>query len=212
MKRKRGSLSFVVPSVKLWREDVDHIISMLEEFSERVEISDRKAEFESLDELILKRGVRPKSLYFQAWGPYVSLRFDRREGYLGTWLYTNGESIEAENCFLRIKEYLLGRKRWLNVTTVIWPIVVIAFLALGLGKQAEVLSFGRIAGTMVSLSFLAYGVLFFILRFGMLYSISLSEPHERGSFLTRHGETILVGLITATIGAIVGWLASRLLP
>lgn len=214
MKKKRESHFIVVPSVKLWLDDVKSIISILQQYSNRIEVSDRENEYESIEDLIAEKGTHPKSLEIVSYSPHVSLRFDRKEFPVGTRLYAAAGSPEGEASFLKIRELLLNRKRWANYVFHIWLASILIILLVMIPRDAIRALFPdrttRLAFVIIPI--FGYTTISALLRLGSFYSITLSQRHEHESFFKRNGERILFLIIGAMIVVFVEWLARRFLP
>ena len=218
MKKKRKSQLMIVPSVKLWLEDVESVMMILQEHSNEVEVSDRDNNYDSLQDLIEKKGTRPRSLEITSHTPDILLRFDRREMIpLATSLYASAGSSEGEGSYLKIRALLLDRKRWLAPLFPFWlgvilgVIVPIATFAIPIETFRSWVP-DRSIGLLVRILPILYGAIAILLRMGFLYSITLTESHMHESFLARHTRTVVALVIGAVIVIIIERLAELFLP
>jgi hypothetical protein len=62
-----------LPSVKLFREDLEELLSLFRAYCETVTISDADSEYESLDELKLHVGSRVRNIEFAGTKPNITL-------------------------------------------------------------------------------------------------------------------------------------------
>ena len=104
----------MLPSLNVFLDDVEQILEILKESCKDAHISDRDFEFESLEELIDNKGLRPKSLNLQGHQPYLSLSFNRRDFPTCIHLFSTGESDEEKSLYLKVQNILMNRKKWTN--------------------------------------------------------------------------------------------------
>ena len=100
MKKKPDSISEsrAYEGIRLYREDIELILSVFHEHGYTVQITDKEFQFDSLDELIDKRGIVPT--YFKIEGTdkesnfsRVSISFYKERIHLHNHSYTQNKSI-----------------------------------------------------------------------------------------------------------------------
>lgn len=194
-------------SVHLYRDDFEQIVNILSEISDQVYISDDDYVYESLDELISQKGLKPKKVFISSSSPSVSIRLEPNS----IWLHCSDSDKDSLYAYDRIREVL--RKRRSILSRIINPVVGIAVYSF------LMLLFMFIPGDLIyawvpnkwsrlSLVILSIGIpiLSFFLKGGAFSSFALIRFHEQTSFFTRQKDD----LIKIAIGAIIGVLLTLL--
>jgi hypothetical protein len=102
--------------LKLHREDVDEVLSMLTQAGCKITLSDDAKVYDSLDEMRSYAGTKVKALHIKGSQPSASLSFG---GHRLNWLYWADENNayvensrpENEWLFLKIRDFLRARQR-----------------------------------------------------------------------------------------------------
>ncbi len=212
MKKIEKSLSKVLPSVRLFRDDVDGIGEILKETCEQVVFIHKDHEFESLEELVQRVGSRIASLEINGLRPYVSLHLKR--DVPGVFLYCSAGK-ESQTIFLRLKEFLLGKAKW--QAFVFSPAVGIVSLILFIVSlitisQNSVRSFiTNQYVRLIPLIFLFVALISAVYRSGIAYTIILEPKHQRLSFFSRKKDDIIMLILGAIIGAFITAVVTHLI-
>jgi len=198
-------------SVHFYRDDFVQIINILSEISDQVEISDDDYVYESLDELISQKGLKPKKVFISSSSPYVSILL----GHRFIWIYSRETDKESLYAYDRIREVL--RKRRSILSRVINPGVAIFFSSvLWLFFILIPADLHKIIApndwTKASFFILLLGIpaLSLFLRTGGFSSFTLIPFHEQNSFFSRQKDDLIKIAIGAIIGALLTLLVSRL--
>jgi hypothetical protein len=201
-------------SVSVYRahlDDVEHIIHILESAGLTVTVSDSEYEYESLEELVRKRGVRPKRVIVSAANTgktfaSVQLTFARD---VITWY---GKSPpELSGMRQQIDAYLRSKR----------SAVVIALNPGVWGLLYLIGWFLRSSGWMIryrdgreawdDLAAVVVGIMVLSIAIHFLYrGLWLRRRHE-GGFLRRNADQIGIALIGAIVGAILALVGTVLL-
>ena len=214
MKPIQKAHSAVIPATVLYLEDIESIVSLLNQASGNVLISDRDFEYDSLENLIKKVGQSPKALTISCRDPYVLIRFDRKEFSPPSWLYAEEYHKDAESTFLKLRELLKQKQHWTNqvirfdVALVLFgALCILSLLPTSLRTQLIPDVNTRIVILAVVITYLLVAIL---LRTGILYSIKLIRRHEKQTFLKQNSGAIILLLIGAIVAEIVRWIATLL--
>lgn len=198
-------------SVNLYKDDFENIINILSEVSDRVKISDDNYVYDSLDELISQKGLKPKKVSISSYSPYVSIDLKPHS----VWLYCSNSNKESLYAYNRIEEVL--KKRRSVLSRIFNPAVGIFFfsilMALTILAPADLIkSWLPNRWSRLSLVILLVGVpiLSFFLRSGAFSSFALIKSHEQKNFFTRQKDDLIKIIIGAIIGALLTLLVSYL--
>jgi hypothetical protein len=219
MKPKIHGKLELIPDVKLYREDLDEILSLFHHYCETVTISDADSEYESLDELKQHVGSRVRNIEIAGTKPNVTLTImgSSMLRHLSEGLVlTPEETDKADLLFSRAKEFLLRRKRLLARLATIPAIVVvclaITFVAFLIYRHDPTTQ----GGTIISVLLLMAPVAFIsgATRSGAFRYVTLDSKTTASSFWKRNGDRIWMLLIGSGIGIfgtlLAQWLAHSL--
>jgi len=197
--------------VNLYRDDFEQIINILSEISDQVEISDDDYEYESLDELINQKGLKPKKVFISSYSPHVVIDLEPHS----IFLYRSNSDKGALYAYDRIKEVL--RKRRSILSRVINPAVGIFFFSIFIFLIIFipidfVKSWFPNRWSRLSLIILLFGIpiLSFFFKHGAFSSFFLIRFHERNNFFTRQKDDLIKIVIGAIIGVLLTLLVSIL--
>lgn len=207
MKRIEDRLNKALPSVALYRDDIELIIEKFKGYGFDVVLSDQEYEFTDITEFIQKRGTRPTE--FQILGTLnyerVLLNVKRKTVFGGVWLQggtsEKGKAITFDilDIFKRRRTLLarlLGDTKWGVIGFVIYLFGICSYFFPAV-KPAR--SFSMIAGGfLMMLGGLAGGV-----RIGLGSSVNLELRHEASTFLSRNSDKLIVSVFSALFGALV---------
>jgi hypothetical protein len=117
VKRLSGTHSKRFGPLKLYREELEHVLDLFHEFCKEVRLEDDEFTYDSLAE-IKSRGQRIRHLEIRGNEPYVSLEVGTEK--LGRFLYSDknwlysAEGDQAETLFFRLGELLSKHIRMLR--------------------------------------------------------------------------------------------------
>ena len=219
MEPVKKDLSAFGPSITFFRDDIEEILAILKATCPEVKISDATHRFDSLDELIEKKGERPSQLLLNGWSPYVSLDI-RPLTSSGVHLFatssSHSEAQDPEVPFLKIKGYLnkrgyVGPPSPRGLVRVLYAVAFIAFISGPFLPR----SIPNVLTATVSLGFILMcaASLRLLADHGFFSRIRLGRRHQATTFWSRNAERLIVGLIGAALGAaateLVHWLVAK---
>ena len=111
----RHTLTARLKNLKMYREDVEQLVSLFERDCERIVISDNKYRYDSLDEMKAKAGTRIKSLDISGENPGIRFLFNQIEiskignpPLQGVYNELRTEEITdaADGVFYKIKDFV----------------------------------------------------------------------------------------------------------
>lgn len=197
--RRPASQYLVTRGVRLFRDDIEELIDLLKARSLEVTLSDPTYQYETLQEVIDARGIKPRELSCEGKmadnGPHrsVTISINRSFASISCW----GETMTP--IAFEVKDFLKQRIPWdyFVLNPVSWWLLGCVFLVPLVGllrtdvtKQVE----------------FVIGLLVLVAIFGfhrwMNFGLVLRRHHE-GGFLRRNGEAIALAAISALVGAII---------
>jgi hypothetical protein len=219
--KTHGKLEYI-PAVKLYREDLDALLSLFQSYCDTVTISDADSEYESLDELKHHVGSRVRTIELAGTKPNITLALTSQASTLRHlsegMVLTSEETDRADLLFSRTREFLLKRKRLLARVFTIQGIVVgclaVVTLALFLNWHYQ----RQDNGILVLVMLFGIMPIVFIgapVIHGGFRSVTLDSQLTASSFWKRNGDHILllaIGTIIGVGGTLLSqWLAHHLL-
>lgn len=198
-------LYFSVDPVQVRREDIDDILVIVQQLMPTVQIESQGYRFDSIEELVERRGIRPGRFSIkaeQSSHPYLLLEVEFRESDVilsvsdtdrfGAAVFTLRDRVE------RLRYHPGG---WLSSTR--WWLLATALVAVGSLPRLHV--YARIP--LLSASLAAYTASFAVVPISQkLRGVRLEHRH-RGGFFRRNSDSLLL-LIG---GALFGGLVTRLI-
>jgi hypothetical protein len=218
MKPKIHGKLGMIPDVRLYREDLEEILSLFHHFCETVTISDADSEYESLDELKQHVGSRVRNIEIAGTKPNVTLTImgssmlrHLSEGVV----LTPEETDRADLLFSRAKEFLLRRKRLLariaSVPTIVVVCSAIFFVAFLVNRHDPTQQGNTI---LVMLLIVPVAFISGATRSGAFRYVTLDSKTTASSFWKRNGDHIWMLVIGSGIGIfgtlLAQWLAHNL--
>jgi hypothetical protein len=211
MKRKVADAEQKFVSLKLYKKDLEELLSIFTSIFGGYRLSDNQYEFDSLNELQERRGTVIK--YLTIGSPSSSLELDIGNE---TKLRRTGEP-EAVTAFAQIVTLLDGCKRPL-LNTFLHPLLYIPLMFLPI--VFIIIFRKRIDVEWAQGVFLVFFILAMIpaaIHFtGGFSRIVLTEKHEEQTFWTRNRDNLWLLLVGAVIGSIltyipmlIRWMISR---
>ena len=212
-KIKESSKSQSFPSVELFLSDLEEIYEILTETSKEINISSGEYVYESLRDLRENNPQKIKKLEFQGHNPYISLSF--KKSVNSVWLHIGDVTKESENAFYRISA-ILNKKKLPLSKFFTFPLFVIFniifFILLCIPKDLIQNIFPS------KISFLSFvflplilSIFCFLFSTGYLSKINLINKNERSTFIKRKKDDIILLIMGAIIGTIIGFFLNGLL-
>jgi hypothetical protein len=193
-----------VPAVELYLEDLEQIVSMLDGGTGPPRVLSGKYEFEGgLAELLAARGSQPDHLDLRSPKLGVSLELPQKPE--SSYLWSDG-SPEADGVFLRLKEFLLQRRRWQDRVPspfVAWMVAVVVSLGLTVVRLSTKATWNSL------LTWTPYLIWLISLAARRRTRVVLLRRHESPSFWARKKDDILLLLIGAIVGALGAWIFGK---
>jgi hypothetical protein len=225
VKRIEAAKSEKLKPVKLYRDDLEDLITLFGETCEIVRLSDEEFEYDSLSEIEGRKGPGGKLSYLEISGrkPYVSLSLGGRKL---NWFYrdeNNRVYAEAEDrgelLAMRLSSYLSQRQRFLP-KVFNWSFGAIAiilqmlWLALSIGYQKQHPEFYKDHPSAIFLDICYFMLVIYVIALPLIIHrgmswISLAPKHTHKSFLSEHGYDLFKGTFFIAIGIVLKWLFDR---
>jgi hypothetical protein len=216
VKTKTGSRFQSFGPLKLYREEIDELVTLFKNSCERVDLADEKYEYDSLEEMENRLGKNTHYLSISGYKPYASVEVGAKEivkwGRKDQNFIFAGEDDKAQVLFLKAQDILRDHKRWILSRIFNWPMFLLVSAvdyALGLLPLLHVHLFPRIGSSVVIL-FLAYFVFWIYFQARGKSYLSLESRNKQQSFLARNRDAILLLLLGAAAAEAIHWLVTRL--
>lgn len=217
MKKRIAAKSTRIPPLKLYREDMTELVSILQGYCKTVEISDDKAIYESFTEACEKTPSPISNVEITGKEPNIKLSLQRT----GSWLTQQFDKAEMDQkdldqldvVFYRVKDFLDARQRTASyyfggplITLSGLLIIVVVGITLSIknpGGHGGLITF---FGWVTAVGWLMMNRVFRT-DIGM---VSLKPKAEVTSFWTRNKDAVSLLIIGAGLGAagtlLVEWL------
>lgn len=189
------------PSASLFKDDFEQILEVLRESCGETEISDGDYLYESLQELQEKKGDVVRRLSLSGIHPHVLVTIKRYD-FPGLQLLAIGQNGAAEAAYLKIKQILHGRRKAIGYIFNPFLWIFILFVSIFTSPYGGKALF---AAPPVSVFFVVLSAWIYM---GGLSTVTLLSRHQSRSFWTRNKDTLLIGLLSAIVGAVIGSLAT----
>lgn len=197
MKKKRKPLSKVIPSLNLYIEDIIEIIEKLEAYCEKVKISDNEFEYDSIEEIIDKKGHYPRVLKIQAFTPNILLSFDRADFPTFSSVYIiDDDEIEIIGW---MREYFKRRKNWKTYVFNFDIAIIFSVATTVVNIIYEKFGFPLETVTKYTWLMFSYFVYTMIIQLGYSYKIVLKKKYEEESFMSRNKDGIILLIISCLV-------------
>jgi hypothetical protein len=194
--------------LKMYREDLDELVGLLQKNCASLTISDNKNRYDSLDEMKTTIGPKVKNLDLRSESPCIHFLLNQKESVPGASVPTvfnelRSEEIsdQADLLFLKCKDCLQQFER----PNMRWPFIVLAFTtftgAIVLMLRPLLLE-GR--PPLLTLIFVVVAVILFIAGANVNNLILLDRRIDSPSFWIRNKDAFATHAVTATIGALIG--------
>lgn len=212
--KKSTSYSSSIQGAKIFREEIDYIISRCSQKGIDVVISDDENVFDSIDELITMKGLRPNKVQLSGklnGSLFDSINIDFSTAFISIRTFGTDDLVSFGyelNSYLvkRIPSYY-NLSQHPSIGFMIW--FLSAFCIGGAPQLKETLIFKLI----VFITILLF--IFWLITYldkKQNHKINLIRMHEHG-FIKRNSDKILMMLLSALVGSIltlfVSWLISK---
>ncbi len=213
---RNGPKSEQLPSLKLYREDVDKLIAVFVKNCQFVRIGDEEHVYDSLDDMATHAPPRLSSLLISGVGPQAELvlrgSYKAPLGVQRSTLWIAERNEKSELVFLSAKELLYKHKwNWSIIFRVALLCVGIVLLAVSIfGKSLPSHSVVGLRSDLLAL--FAFGLLVGggVMHGKQVSYLTLAPRVKSESFLRRNWEKIAMAFIGAVVGigakSFVDWL------
>lgn len=196
---------------KLYLDDLERIVETMEEQSLDVRFKDDEYEYDSLKEIVEKRGEKKSHIEIigiksdEVWRS-VSLNIDGRK----LFLHADGD---LELTWHKIKEYIKSKTPWYSRFIDVWMWGCITFVILGqytsfIDAETKKLIAPTWFNSLVSVVALIFA--FVIFRDFSDRGVFIVYRHENKNFFVKNGDKILLIIIGALIGVFGKYIAKFL--
>jgi hypothetical protein len=205
MERLDPSISRDYHPVVLHSDDLTEIVEILQEAGELPEISTTEYRFNSVAEVCDKyQSGRLTLLSIKSRLPYVSLELTRS----GSRLYVGSSRPEAAGLFWKIDAILRRSQRQATWIYTFSGSISIAVL-FGLGITPAFVF--HLAAGLAAIALSGCWMIWFYMVMARFHSLIILAPRsEIGGFFKRNKDQLVLGLITALLGLIVGVIGTLL--
>jgi hypothetical protein len=190
--------------VILWAEDLTALVSELET-CEEVEIVADDVKYESIEELIREsKGRRPLVVKITALNPHVSIELNPHRA----WLYVSSSNLQSSGLFFKVDSILSHCERKLKffyefVTVMVSATLLPNIFFLPFMQSFMFLHWWVFGATFAWLFYAAY------INFWKYSLVHLVRRGDRPSFVKRNFDTIVIAIISALLGAVIGAAATK---
>lgn len=210
MKAVKSSLplSKTVLPVRLYIEDIDEILGIIQQAGLVATIADGSNEYENLQELVEHRGNQPSKLFIRSkptetrsW-EWFNIEFQSSKPVT---LSIKGESQAMDASSIRIERLIESRRgfhSWLLRPWRAWLVIWLMQTLLGVIQLFGKVSIPRPAW----IGLLGVPAAYWLLSLIWVWRyprIILSKRHEATSFVSRHMDSLLISLLSAVAGGII---------
>ena len=225
MQAIRTPKSARINALKMYRDDVDQLVGLFQEYCETVILSDDKYRYDSLDELKTQLGANVREFEIHGENPALHFRLNRIEidnfppgSATRIWfneLRSDEASEEADNLFFRVKDFLTARQMpsfqrlYLALSLLVFAAAIARVIYVSeVFKQPNTIPLSSLAGLLAA-------VALFIASVRKKNQISLETRANSLSFFAKNRDdflkhiinTVISGLLGAVIGYVIGHLA-----
>jgi hypothetical protein len=211
MKRNPKPLTKAYLPLVLWREDLDEIASILQRREAVIQFEADDYSFEKLEELETHFGSKDKNeLKIASAEPYVSIELGPR----GARLYVSASSSDASGVFFELDKVLTTRQRRFPALYTFWftclfgPIVAntINLINIYTNLPRSI----ALASSLVSLVIVTWTFWVLYIRRWWHSVIRMRRRSATVSFVHRNKDRLVVAIIAAIVGAVLGVVALKL--
>lgn len=192
-----------IKGILIFRDDIEEIIDLLNQYNLTIEIQDENYLYENIDDLIKHKGSHPKKLKVEARNrdlrESINLDFEKKVVSIFSYGSKNMYALSFE-----LKDYFKSKRTWyfriFNTWFFLGAVISLSFFLNSISKEKLIEE---------TLKLWVFGTLVLLLLISLLmdfttHGINLIRKHEYG-FWKRNQDKILLSIITA-IFAILGTL------
>ena len=200
MERINPSLAKNYLPLKLYINDLFDIERVVKEYSETISIETDQILFSSIEELSneLKNQRVPK-LIIRTLSPYMYIDFSR----LWARIYVSSNDENSFGLFVKLNEFLLRKRRqiwFLYSYYVTWSIILLQWLFYFIIPK----SFSTGIGNYIAVSFSLWVMWALFIRMRRHSLVLITKNSGFGSLWIRKKDNIILSIVAAIIGAILG--------
>lgn len=190
--------------VKLFRNDLDEILSKMRSICSEIKLFDDKHQFDSLDDIKNNLGMTIRKLSIQGQNPSIRIDFGDLFGEVSLSVYSNDASAIA--LFYELRDFLMQRRLWVSKINYgyMWNFiaVVIGLTPLAFIFKTQISNYPVIVSLL--LATLVITVIFILLNLiKQKGSLLYLEPRHNVDFWKVNKDKIVVAFVTAIVSAIV---------
>lgn len=209
MKRKEdhNSKHAHLRPVRLYREQLEEIIDVLQTAKLDVTISDREFTFSDLDDLKDNRGSPLTDLTITGNAPdtlsWNQLSVEFSKGAKTTVFLSSGTEDSLNACWYKVRDILTDRYRWHQRVLNKWIAWFVFCLCAGMSGTTTIVP-EHVQQLYVAILIGAFLYLLTAFYWNHTYPvILLDRQHEVSSFWTRNGDKIIIMVIGAVLGSVI---------
>lgn len=209
-----------LPPLKLYREDLDKLVSLFREHCQQVTFGDEQHVYESLEEMTERAPTCLRSFNVEGLVPHVGVLIRGSHSVPLTvqrsTVWTVEQNQKSDLLFLSVKDYLTKR-HWRSrialrytLLTIGGVLLTVLFFSKSFLRTHDGSDFPYNLAVLVAFGLLVVGV---VMTTKQASYITLNLRTKTQSFWERNGNNILLSLISAAIGVIgtlvATWLKNR---
>lgn len=209
-----------LPPLKLYREDLDKLISLFRVHCQQVTFGDEEHVYESLDEMTERAPTCLRSFNVEGLVPHAGVLIRGSHSVALTvqrsTVWTVEQNQKSDLLFLSVKDYL-ARRRWrarialrYTLLTIGGVLLTALFFSKSFLRTHDASDFPYNLAVLVAFGLLVVGV---VMTTKQASYITINLRSKSQSFWERNGNSILLALISAAIGVIgtlvATWLKNR---
>jgi hypothetical protein len=200
MRKRVLNRETTVTSVTLYRDDLDELLKLLNDYHFDIHISDDEFDYDNLADLQHSKGDRVSKLNVRGFHNTTVLDFKVSHN-------TTLNVLNGDEAFLSVRDFLEKRKRrYLHLISVLVIVLGVATFLVDAALKTRM--------RWVFIPFIIAGIAFWILmrnKEGAFTRIILTRKHEASSFWKRNKDAIWIVVITAIVTSVMSVLASYFL-
>jgi len=209
-----GSLTESFPPARLYHEDIEELYRAFSEVADKLTLSDGRYVYDTLDELFAEAGPELRTFAISCDAPRITFSID---GGRRPSLWALNSDAASRGVAHRVREIVMCRRLrfrgWLTTSPgALHVVLALSFLVqLASGVLIAVADDIRTKIIAATAWLVTLGAMFGIVWMAGSDRSSRVFPvmrHERPGFVTRNRDALIVGSITALVGAIVGALVT----
>ncbi len=193
-----------IQPVKLFRDELDEILSKMRSICSEIELFDDKHQFESLDDIKKNLGMTIRKLSIQGKNPSIRIDFGDMFGEVSLSVYSNEAAAIA--LFYELRDFLMQKRLFVSKInySYVWNLIGVV-----IGLTPSVLIFKTQISNYPVIVYLLLAMLVMTVILIMLNlikqkgSLLYLEPRHNVDFWKVNKDKIIVALVTAIFSSIV---------